>query len=144
MPKKEAGTGEFLRRLRKTSDIITFIKTNSEEMEEISFHDYINGLCTEKDILPARVIERAGIERTFGHQLFNGRRNPSRDKVIQLALGFEMVYTEAQDLLQAARKNALYPKTKRDAVIIFALENKLSYTDVQTILHELALPLISE
>jgi len=144
MPDAKKETADLLRRLIKASNIIRFIEMNSEEMETISFHDYINVLCTEKDVLPARVIEKAGIERTFGHQLFNGRRNPSRDKVIQLALGFDMDYNEAQDLLQTAQKCALYPKIKRDAVIIFALENKLPFFELQETLYELSLPLISE
>ena len=113
-------------------------------MDPVSFNTYITALCADKDILPAHVIEKSGIERTFGHQLFNGRRNPSRDKVIQLAVGFEMDYKETQKLLKVARKSALYPKIKRDAVVIYALENKLSIYDIQATLAELSLPVIGE
>jgi len=113
-------------------------------MEQVSFLAYITDLCTQKNILPAHVIEKSGIERTFGHQLFNGRRNPLRDKVIQLAVGFGMDYKETQDLLKIARKSVLYPKLKRDAVVIYAVENNLSIFDIQATLSELSLPLMGE
>jgi hypothetical protein len=113
-------------------------------MESIPFHVYLHRLCVEKDVLPAHIIKKSGIERTFGHQLFNGNRKPSRDKVIQLAFGFDMDYDEAQTMLKIARKSALYPKIERDAVIIHALKNNLPDGDVQATLSELSLPLLGE
>jgi transcriptional regulator with XRE-family HTH domain len=82
-------------------------------MNAVPFHAYINRLCAEKDVLPAYIIKKSGIERTFGHQIFNGKRNPSRDKIILLAFGFDMDYDETQALLKSARKSALYPKIER-------------------------------
>lgn len=144
MSEKEIETCNLIKDIVKTANIGKFIKRNSNILDTISFHTYINGKCTERNILPARVIEKSGIERTFGYQLFNGRRKPSRDKVIQIALGFGMDYTETQDLLQAARKCALYPIIKRDAVLIHALAHNLPLVDVQATLSELSLPLIGE
>ena len=63
-------------------------------------------------MLPAQVIERSQIERTYGHQLFNGTRRPSRDKVLQLALGLGLSVDETQRLLRAAGKSPLYPRLK--------------------------------
>jgi len=144
MPAKEMDTGELLDKIIKTASINRFIKRHGENMNPVSFSSYLNDLCTKKNTVPAHVIEKSGIERTFGHQIFNGRRKPSRDKVIQLAVGFEMDYTDAQGLLTAARKSTLYPKIKRDAVVIYALEKKLSFFDIQETLSELSLPLIGE
>ena len=144
MPNKDIKTGDLLNKLMKTSNIDRFMKRHDESMGTVTFYEFINSLCREKDVVPARVIEKSGIERTFGHQIFNGRRNPSRDKVIQLAVGFGMNYKEAQELLRLARKSALYPKIKRDAVVIYALENKVSIVDIQATLSDLSLPLIGE
>ena len=144
MQKQRIKTSELLNRLIKTTSIDRFIERYSENMDETPFHEHITRLCTDRDEIPAHIIEKSGIERTFGHQIFNGRKNPSRDKVIQLAFGFEMDYKETQELLRAARKSILYPKIKRDVVIIYALENKLSVIDVQATLSELSLPLIGE
>jgi transcriptional regulator with XRE-family HTH domain len=144
MAEEKLKTDELLNRLTKTGSINRFIKRYGEYMESVPFHEYIAGLCEEKGITPAIVIERSGIERTFGHQLFNGRRNPSRDKVIQLAFGFGMNVDETRILLQTAGKSALYPRIKRDAVVIYALEKGLSFGDVQETLSELSIPMIGK
>ncbi|MDR0819010.1 MAG: hypothetical protein LBN43_05520 [Oscillospiraceae bacterium] len=137
-------TSALLQRLFKTSSIARFIKHYGEQMSRVPFNAYINRLCADKDTVPERVILKSGIERTYGHQLFNGTRKPSRDKVIQLALGFEMDYNEVQDLLKIARKSTLYPKIERDAVVIFALKKGLSVVEVQLTLKELDLPLLGK
>ncbi len=140
----ELSTSTMLQRIFKTTSIGRFIKRYDKQMENAPFHIYISRLCENRNIVPERVIRKSGIERTYGHQLFNGRRKPSRDKVLQLAFGLGMNYNEVQELLKVARKSALYPRVKRDAVIIYALKRRLSFEDVQTTLFELSLPLLGK
>jgi hypothetical protein len=137
-------TGSLLKRLFKTASIMRFIRHFDRQMEYVSFDTYITELCIRKNVIPEHVILNARIERSYGHQLFNGRRKPSRDKVIQLAFGFEMTFNETQALLKAARKSQLYPRIKRDAAVIFALERKVSVVDFQDMLNDLKLPLLGK
>ena len=88
------------------------------------------------------VIKRSGIERSFGHQLFRGSRQPSRDNVIRLAFGFSLTLDETQALLRTARKSALYPKIKRDAIILFGLSHGKTMIEVQNIISENGLTLL--
>jgi hypothetical protein len=92
--------------------------------------------------VPERVIKLASIERTYGHQLFNGTRKPSRDKVIQLAFGFGLDVDETQELLKIAQKSLLYPKIKRDAVILYCLNNHKSIIQTQSVLETLGVILL--
>lgn len=94
MPSENISTSVLLQKLFKTQQIKKFIKRYDTQMRSITFHQYIMQICDKKDLLPAQIIKKSGIERTFGHQIFNGIRNPSRDKVLQLAFGFEMNYGE--------------------------------------------------
>jgi hypothetical protein len=135
-------TSNLLKRLFKTASIMRFIRHFDRQMELVSFDTYITELCISKNIIPERVILKSGIERSYGHQLFSGRRSPSRDKVIQLAFGFELSYNETQALLKAAGKSQLYPKIKRDAAVIYALKHGVGIVDFQTMLHDLELPLL--
>lgn len=144
MPEQQIRTSELLQRLLRTASIAQFIRRHGKSLDPQPFHIYINNLCAQKDTLPAHVIKKSGIERTFGHQIFNGTRKPSRDKVIQLAFGFDMDYDETQTMLKKAQKSALYPKIERDAVIIHALTHKHPIGDAQATLSELSLPLIGE
>ena len=142
---QEAGrvrTGALLQRLYRTSNLKHFFQSNEHSMESADFCAYINRLAREKGEAPERIILRGGIERTFGHQLFNGTRNPSRDKVIQLAFGFEMNVEQTQHLLQRAGRSSLYPRIKRDAAILFCLNRRASFLDTQVALQELGLSLL--
>ncbi|MCL2362741.1 MAG: hypothetical protein FWC73_13125 [Defluviitaleaceae bacterium] len=142
MNESKMTTKELLQKLFKTTSVKRFIKRHRGDMLDLSFHTYLKEQCAKRKVSPAYVIEKSGIERTFGHHIFGGRKNPSRDKVLQLAFGFEMNYGETQELLKFARKSTLYPKIMRDAVIIQGLERKLKLDVVQAALAELNMPLI--
>lgn len=139
---KKIKTSTFLRNLFKAPDLGKFIEKNSGEMKIPEFHVYITELCQSMKQVPEQIIGRSDIERTYGHQLFNGTRKPSRDKVIQLAFGFGLDVEETQALLRIAQKNELYPKMKRDAAILHCLNNKKTIFETQSVLQELGLTLL--
>ncbi len=131
--KKVMTTDEVLARLFKTTDLNDFFGDGVIPQPPL-FHEYLRQLCQVRGEIAERVIKRAGIDRTYGHQLFSGRRKPSRDKVIQLAFSFGLDLEETQRLLQVARKPSLYPQIKRDAVVIYCLARNMDVAGVQTVL----------
>ena len=139
---KQSKTSALLRQLFNTTDLEKFMERNTGEMEIPSFHAYITNLCKTTEQVPEQIIKQAGIERTYGHQLFNGTRKPSRDKVIQLAYGFRLNLDDTQKLLQIAQKSPLYPKIKRDAAIIFCITHQKDIFETQNVLHSLGLTIM--
>lgn len=139
---EDARTSALYRRLIDAADLDSFIESCAEELELPPFHAYITGLCRERGLVPEQVIKKSGIERTYGHQLFNGTRRPSRDKAIQLAFGLELDLEGAQILLQIAGKNPLYPRIKRDAAILYCLHNRKDFQETQSVLYRLGLTLL--
>jgi hypothetical protein len=135
-------TSALLRRLAKTQDIQAFLKNNEIIIAEKRFSDYLAELCASNQLVPERVIKAAQLDRTYGHQLFNGTRQPSRDKVIQLAFGFGMSVEETQNLLRVAGKNQLYPRIKRDAAILFCLSRNKDVMETQSLLESLGLTIL--
>lgn len=116
-------TGELLERLRT--------ETLGEYLQEAApsepvFHEYLEKLCAETGDSRGQVIARGGIDRTYGYQLFNGTRKPSREKTIQLAFGFRLDLDQTQQLLRAAGKNPLEPRFRRDATIIYCIVHRLN------------------
>ena len=144
MVEKGINTSILLKRIAKTSDFHLFIKNNENVMMKKTFFMYLSELCEKNNLVPEHIIKTAQIDRTYGHQLFNGTRKPSRDKVIQLAFGFGMTVNETQYLLRIARKNQLYPKIKRDAAILFCLSKKMGVIDTQNMLESLGLTLLGD
>ena len=135
-------TSRFFHLLFKAPNLEQFMKNNAEEMQLPSFSEYITELCKKQGDVAERIIKRANIERSFGHQIFKGSRNPSRDTVLQLAFGFGADVDTAQELLKHARMSALYPRMKRDAAILYCLHHHFTVVETQQVLHEIGLPLL--
>ena len=133
-----------MRRLLKTRRLSNFIDKNEDYMQESSFPDVLRAMCQEKGLSMAEVIRATQLDRTYGYQLFNGTRNPSRDKILMLAFGMGLDVTETQQLLRAGGKSALYPKLKRDAIIIHCLKNKLDLDSTQILLADYGVSLVGD
>ena len=141
---KDSSISTIFHKLFKSPDVETFLNNAGDEIWAPPFNVYISTLCDQRHLVPEHVIKRAAIERTYGHQLFNGIRKPSREKVIQLAFGFEMDIEETQTLLQIAQKSQLYPKIKRDAVILHCIEKRMSVFETQSTLQEFDMTLLGD
>lgn len=137
-------TNALLKRIVSSKDFREVLKENKDAFEELSVSDYLRGLCKERGMVPEQVIKKAQIDRTYGHQIFNGTRIPSRDKLIQIAFGFGLSMDETQKLLKSAGKSALYPKFKRDAAIIFGLSHHMDMMEMQYLLTSIEVPLLGE
>ena len=129
----KVNTNTLMKRLFKAADLDTYFQKNGNQLVAPGFPAMLSALC---------VIDKAQIERTYGHQLFNGTRRPSRDKVLQLAIGLGLDVDETQALLRAAGKSLLYPRLKRDAVILYGIQKGLPVLTVQEILTKYELTLL--
>jgi len=61
------------------------------------------------------------MSEVYLHQVFSGRRKPSRDRLLCLCAGLEAGLEDIQRLLKQAGYAPLYPKLKRDAIIIHGI-----------------------
>lgn len=138
----KVNTNTLMKRLFKAADLDTYLEGNESYLQSPAFDTLLKQYCEQRGMLPAQVIERSQIERTYGHQLFNGTRRPSRDKVIQLALGLGLNVDETQQLLRSAGKSPLYPRLKRDAVVLYGIQKKLPILSVQESLTKYGLTLL--
>lgn len=128
----------------RTNHLDSFLERNADNLAQEDFCGHLKRLCRERDTVPEQVILKAQIERSYGHQLFNGTRRPSRDKVIQLAFGFGLTVEETQELLQSAGKSTLNARVKRDVALIFCLKKHMSVMETQEILDGHGMPLLGE
>ena len=68
----------------------------------------------------------ANLNETFGYQIFMGTRNPSRNKLLQIAFAMALTLRETNRMFEAGGVSSLYSKSRRDAIIIFCLERGCS------------------
>ena len=69
-------------------------------------------------------------EEVYLHQVFSGRRTPSRDRLLCLCIGLGASTEETQSLLQQAHHAPLYARDKRDAVLLFGLSHSLTLPEI--------------
>lgn len=91
---------------------------------------YLNELLRAKGLKRSQVVRAAGINDTFGYQIFKGQRNPSRDKVLRLAIAMGCDLVECGRALRAAGAAELYCKDRRDAIIIFCIDRGMGLQQV--------------
>jgi hypothetical protein len=85
----------------------------------------------------AEVIRLAGIDATYGYQLFKGQRGrPKRDKALALAFAMGLDLRECDRLLEAAGVSRLYCKRRRDAIIMFCLSRKATLAETDECLFQ--------
>ena len=79
---------------------------------------------------------RSGIARTYYYQILDGTRHPGRDKVIILCLAAELSLDQTQKGLILAGHNPLYARSKRDAVLIYAIRKKMTLVAANDLLDQ--------
>lgn len=121
-------TEELLDELLSTSDLEGYLERSEAGHRTLS--EYLNQLLAEKGLERSRVVRMANLNDTFGYQIFQGTRNPSRDKVLQIAFAMALTLRETNRALVAAGASELYCKDRRDAIIIFCLDRGCSLQKV--------------
>lgn len=129
-------TEELLKTLKHTQNFDTYLKKESDNITACSLSEYLNRLCAEKEMSPAQCIKDSGLDRTYAYQIFSGEKHPIRDKVLALCFGFSLTLEETQSLLKNTGYPPLYPRDGKDSLIIFALQHKLSLSDLNHLLLE--------
>lgn len=99
------------------SNIDSYIKENQSYFVDRNVTELLSELYEHKNISKAELARRASMSEVYLHQLFSGRRKPSRDKLLCLCIGMELTIDETQRLLKEAAYAQLYPRIRREAII---------------------------
>lgn len=118
---KEKDTGGLQEELMSQDNIDSYLKANAPFFFDESVQTLLAALYEKKSVTKAAIARKACMSEVYLHQVFSGRRNPSRDRLLCLCIGLEATLEETQRLLKQATYAQLYPKIKRDAIIIHGI-----------------------
>lgn len=135
-------TDELMGDLLKSNNIDEYMKDNAEYMIDGTLAKYLDELLEEKGLTKAEIIRASQLNEIYAYQIFAGSRMPSRDKLICLCFGMKLTVEETQQLLKAAGFAPLYPKNRRDSIIIYALNNGDEIMSVDITLDKAGLKLL--
>ena len=123
-------TDSLQQELMNAPNLDQFLSENRDNFNGGSIQKLLNVLFQKRNISKAALAKRSDMSEVYLHQVFAGRRNPSRNRLICLCFGLSATLEETQELLKQCSLAQLYPKNKRDAIIIYGLVNDVSLFDV--------------
>lgn len=126
----EKNTDTLQQELMSTNNLDRFLTENDASFRNVPLQEAIQRIFDEKGMSKAQLAKQSGISEVYLHQLFSGRRFPSRSRLLCLCFGLDATVDEAQSLLQQARHAPLYSRDRRDAIIIFALSHHMTLFEV--------------
>lgn len=126
----EKNTNTLQQELMSTNNLDRFLTENDASFRDVPLQEAIQRIFDEKGMSKAQLAKQSGISEVYLHQLFSGRRFPSRSRLLCLCFGLGATVDEAQSLLQQARHAPLYSRDRRDAIIIFALSHHMTLFEV--------------
>ena len=129
-------TDELRHEIAESTDILDFLGANRREMNLNSFPEYLTEWLRRKDLSRAEVVRRSNLNKAYVYQIFQGKKYPSRDKVIALAFGLKLNATEAGTLLKQAGYRELYPRDPRDALLLFAFAREMDIIQANELLFD--------
>ena len=131
-------TDELLKELDNTSDINQYLSTNRDELIEQNVAKYLNELLEKKENLTkSKIIKSTSLSESYIYDIFRGEKsNPSRNKLLQIAFAMSLDLETTQKLLKIEKVGILYPRIKRDSIIIFALNKNLDFFECENLLEQ--------
>lgn len=99
--------------------------------------DYLRDLLSEKGLKRADVVRASGLNSTFVYDVFAGKSRLGRDNALMMALGLGCDLRQTQRLLRLDGVAELWPKDRRDAVLIWCVEHGLTRAQADDELYRL-------
>ena len=105
-------------------DLNRFLDENRENFNNTSVADSLNQMILKQRISKSALARQSGMSEVYLHQVFSGRRTPSRTRLLCMCFGLQATVEEAQVLLKQCGYAPLYPKNRRDAILLYGLSHK--------------------
>ncbi|MCM1058429.1 MAG: helix-turn-helix domain-containing protein [Firmicutes bacterium] len=101
--------------------------------------DFLSGCIERAGISRSDCISALDLDRSYGYQILNGTRIPTRECLIRMGLLFGLSIDELQRMLNMAGRHSLYVRDMFDAKVFYAIKHKMSYQAAVAFIWENAL-----
>ena len=136
VPNQMPSTLELEHELKATANIEDYFEKHNSHMLLHSLPEHLKMLLDQKGISRADVVRNSLLNRTYVYQIFDGRRMPSRNKLIAIAFGKHLSVEETQAMLKLSGYRKLYAKDERDAILLFSLNQKMNVEETNELLYD--------
>lgn len=124
-------TDELLEALSGAENIDDYLENYSDSINAGEVNIRLNAILESRRLDKRKIIKSAQMSEVYGYQIFSGiRKAPSRDKVLALLIAMGLNYDEIQQFFKETGYPPLYAKIKRDSIIIFCINKKMSVGEI--------------
>ena len=127
---REKSTDDLSQELMSQPNLDQYIKENEAYFSDAGITAFLEAIYGRCGMSKAELARRAGMSEVYLHQVFSGRRKPSRDRLLCLCIGMEADLEEIQQLLKQVGYAPIYPKLKRDAIISHGILYRTPLTEI--------------
>lgn len=129
-------TADLGAELNGISDLQKYLHDNQKELVIPEPLSYLLQLAQSRGISKSQLIRDAQLERTFGYHLLDGSKTLTRNKALALIFAAHLSTEEANTFLKYAQLPHLYPRNRRDNVILFCLQKQKSLQETNCTLDD--------
>ncbi len=130
-------TKKLMRLLRENQDFDQFLESGGQGISNPTLTTRLLSLLKESGLSIAQVADSAMLSQSFAYQIFSGTRKPGRNALLSIALAMRLDLENLQRLLTLAQKGELYPRVRRDAAVIYAVEHGFTLEQAEDLLQQL-------
>ena len=127
---RQKSTDDLNQELMRQPNLDQYITENEVYFADADISAFLTKLYERCGMSKAELARRAGMSEVYLHQVFSGRRKPSRDRLLCLCIGMEADLEEVQQLLKRVGYAPIYPKLKRDAIISHGLIHRTDLNEI--------------
>lgn len=129
-------TSRLLSRIRASKSSAEVVKA-VDSAAPVDFGSVLYDLMEKHQLKPKDLIRNTRIDRSYFYHLLSGKRtNPSRNIVLQMGICAGADMEEMNRLLKLAGCPVLYPRVRRDALLLHGLQKKMAIEEINTMLLE--------
>ncbi len=111
-----------------------YLSDNSDSFVVTDLADFWKKAIRKSKMAKIDIINNADIGYTYFYNIIGGKSIPARDTIIKIFLSMSLGLDACQNALNLYNWSYLYPKNKRDSILIYALTHKLSLYEVEDML----------
>lgn len=104
-------TDDLQNELMSEPSFDSYMNENRLFFSQQSVAELLTALYEQQDISKAALARKAGMSEVYLHQVFAGRRNPSRDRLLCLCVGLGVTLEETQRLLKRRPMPSCIPRS---------------------------------
>ncbi len=118
------------------TDLDRYFEENPTSFINVDIKEFWKNAVDTSSKTKSDIINKADMSYCYFYDVINGRKIPSKDKIIRIVLAMNLSLDDCQEALRISGKSALYPRIKRDSILIYAINKGYSIYQTNDLLAE--------